>query len=443
MDNKWHPATRYIVGIGLFIFGLVVLYISRYILQLVVLAALIALLVRPLMLYLKQRLRFPTPIAVLVSYFLVALIILLAPLILLPPSINAVNFLLDLDYQALVNDITSLMKTTLVNLKESDFQLLGTSIILDSVIDPILLTLTDAGSVVTPELPTFSVIVDSIGQAFALSFGVAVRVVGTAFSGIVAFVFLIITSVYFSIDGEKFVRRFIEVTPSVYRQDLRVLLNRMKVIWGAFFRGQVTLMIIIGVVVWIGLTFLGVQGAAALGIISGLFEIIPNIGPFLAAIPAVIVALLQGSQTLAVNNFVFALIVIGFFVIIQFIENYSIVPRVMGDSVKLHPLVIILGVLVGATTWGILGALLAAPIIATGREIVMYLYLKVLGENPFPTVEIAPHKRSNISLRDSFTALKKQIRRLFIKDEKTRLPLDAQQMPDILSEEDGNKEEEI
>ena len=68
-------------------------------------------------------------------------------------------------------------------------------------------------------------------------------------------------------------------------------------------------MIIIGIVVWLGLTILGVPGAYALGIIAGILEIIPNLGPLLAAIPAVIVALLQGSERFAINNVVFALMV--------------------------------------------------------------------------------------------------------------------------------------
>jgi hypothetical protein len=87
---------------------------------------------------------------------------------------------------------------------------------------------------------------------------------------------------------------------------------------------------------------------------------------------------------LSVNNFVFALIIIGFYFGVQAFENYIVVPKVLGGAVKVHPLVVITGVLVGASVAGILGALLAVPVIASSREIVQYLYLKIQDEEPFP-----------------------------------------------------------
>jgi predicted PurR-regulated permease PerM len=129
---------------------------------------------------------------------------------------------------------------------------------------------------------------------------------------------------------------------------------------------------------------LGVRGAFALGVFAGVMELIPNLGPFLAAVPAVIVALLQGSTTLPVSSWVFALIVIGFYLLVQQFENTFVVPRILGEAVDLHALVVMLGVLIGANVAGIVGALLAAPVIASGREITRYLYLKTLGLPPFP-----------------------------------------------------------
>jgi hypothetical protein len=106
----------------------------------------------------------------------------------------------------------------------------------------------------------------------------------------------------------------------------------------------------------------------------------------------VIVALLQGSTVLEVNNVVFALIIIAFYMLLQALENNIVVPRVLGGAVDLHPLVVLTGVFVGATVWGILGVLLAAPVIASAREITRYLYLKMLGEVPYPPEGEAPEK---------------------------------------------------
>ena len=107
-------------------------------------------------------------------------------------------------------------------------------------------------------------------------------------------------------------------------------------------------------------------------------ELIPNVGPTLAAIPAVMLALLFGSTHLAVSNLVFALIVVAFYVLVQLVENQFLVPNIMGDAVDLPPLVVLIGTLAGAGAFGIMGALLATPVIATGNLIFRYVYRKIL-----------------------------------------------------------------
>jgi predicted PurR-regulated permease PerM len=172
--------------------------------------------------------------------------------------------------------------------------------------------------------------------------------------------------------------------PQLHRPEIAQLLSRLRRIWRAYFRGQLTLMLIIGLIIWMGGTALGLPGAFALAIIAGVMEIIPGLGPFLAAVPAVMVALIQGSTHLDVSHFIFALIVAGFYWGVQQIENNILVPRVLGEAVELHPLVVMVGVVVGASVGGILGALLAAPVIASTKAIVSYLYAKILDQDPFP-----------------------------------------------------------
>jgi predicted PurR-regulated permease PerM len=84
-----------------------------------------------------------------------------------------------------------------------------------------------------------------------------------------------------------------------------------------FFRGQLMLMLIIGFITWVGLTILGIPGALSLAIVAGLLEIIPNLGPIVATIPAVIVALLQGSTYLPLDPWVVAIIVLVFYLFVQ------------------------------------------------------------------------------------------------------------------------------
>lgn len=415
MANEWKSATKYIVGVGLAIFGLYILYLSRSVISLLVIAALIAFLVRPLINLLHERLKVPRRIAVLLTYLITAIILLLAPLIIIPPIVDAVNYLLSLDYQLLIDNFLSWSESNLILLRDTGFQILSFKFELQNTIDPILAVLQNTSPSFTIKPPSIEVIFNSLGSAFALSYGLAVGVVGSVFSGIVAFLFMILAAIYLSLDAQRFYDNFLAFIPDSQREEINRIVTRLRLIWDAFFRGQITLMILIGFVVWLGLTILGLPGAFALGVIAGVLEIIPNLGPFLAAIPAVIVALLQGSSVLNVNNFVFALIIIGFYVLVQMLENYLVVPKVLGEAVELHPLAVISGVLIGAAVWGILGALLATPLIASGREIVHYLYRKTLGEDPFPTIEKPPEEAS-FSLRDSMQDLVRKSQQVLKRD---------------------------
>ena len=142
----------------------------------------------------------------------------------------------------------------------------------------------------------------------------------------------------------------------------------------------------------------GCRGHLHWGSSAGILELLPNLGPILAIIPAIIIALTQGSTHFALSNGVFTLIVIGFYVAVQQIEDVVVVPRLMSRAVKLHPLVVILGFFVGALSFGILGAILATPVIASVKEIVRYLYLKIRG---LPVEVELPAQRSTLS---DFTA---------------------------------------
>lgn len=145
-------------------------------------------------------------------------------------------------------------------------------------------------------------------------------------------------------------------------------------------------MVVVGVIVWIGNLILGTPQALFLGVLAGLLEVIPSLGPILATIPAVILALMFGSGHIPVENWAFALIVIAFYVLVQAIENQLLVPYILGDAVDLPPLIVIIGVVIGGSAFGLLGVFLATPVISTGREIFMYLYDKILEPPPEPEI---------------------------------------------------------
>ena len=397
MNTEWSTSTKQIVGVGLAIFGIFIIYLSRSILTVIVLAALLAFLLMPIVEFFNIRLRMPRGLAVLTTYLLAVVVLLLSPLIFLPPIINGFNFLARIDYQILIDNSLLWLETTLVQLKDLGLGLGRFTLQVDTIVDPMLNFLHASEEQTITAFPSLQTVVDSLRSAATVTVDLATNIAGTVFSGFITIVVLILSSIYISVDAHKFHQVFLDAAPPAYREELAILLRRTARTWRAYFRGQLILMLIIGILTWLGTMALGLRGAFALGVIAGVLELIPNLGPILAAIPAIIVALIQGSTVLPVSNWVFALIIIGFYILMQQFENSFVVPRVLGGAVDLHPLVVLVGVLVGANVAGIIGALLAAPIIATGREIVRYLYRKILGEAPFPP-EPEPPQVSSPSL---------------------------------------------
>lgn len=401
MNTEWSKTTKHIVGVGLALFGLYVLYLSRPVLPVLIIAALLSFLLMPVVGFFHHRLRIPRGLAILFSLLLMLLLILLSPLVFIPPIIDGFNFLAKVDYQILIESVLDWMKTTLLSMKSTGPQFLGLQFDLDSIIDPALELLRDTEADISPTLPSFGSLIDSLRSAVIFTYGVATNVAGTVFAGVLALIITLLSIIYFSLDAHKFANWFLNVVPEPHRPEIAKLAARLVKTWRAYFRGQLNLMIIIGVITWIGNTAIGLPGSFPLAVIAGVMELIPNLGPFLAAVPAVIVALLQGSTYLGISNFTFALIVIGLYILIQQIENTFVVPRVLGDAVDLHPLVVLVGVVVGANVAGILGALLAAPVIASVREIVSYLYAKMLGEDPYPPQPEEPDRVKSSWLENS------------------------------------------
>lgn len=142
--------------------------------------------------------------------------------------------------------------------------------------------------------------------------------------------------------------------------------------------GQMVLCLIIGTVTTAAMAVVLPQYCIALGLVAGITEAIPVIGPILGAIPAVIIAFaLPGKGGLGL-----ALLVIGIYVVIQQLENVVLVPRVMGHSLGLHPLSLVLGMMVFGNVFGFWGVVLCAPLVATVKILVMHLVGTPEGEEP-------------------------------------------------------------
>ena len=202
--------------------------------------------------------------------------------------------------------------------------------------------------------------------------------------------FILVISYYFLNDLSNIAPSLENIVPAGYVYDVRRLVSELGPIWNAFLRGQVTLAIVMAIVVGVAMLVLGVRYWLVLGLIAGLLEFIPIIGPVIAGAVAVLVALFQVSNWLGMSPIVYALVVLGVSVLIQQIENNFLVPRILGGSLKLHPIIILIGALVAANLAGIVGLLLSAPILATLRLIGRYISRKMFDLDPWPDPPARP-----------------------------------------------------
>ncbi len=179
------------------------------------------------------------------------------------------------------------------------------------------------------------------------------NVFGSAFGGVLNMALILIISFYLSIK-EKGIENFLRIiTPDKQESYVIDLWQRTERKIGLWIQGQMLLGIIVGMLVYLGLTILGVKYSLVLALLAAFFELIP-FGLLLATIPAVIFALIDGGTTLA-------FMVFGLYLIIQQFENYLIAPLIVKKVTGVPPLVVILSVLIGAQLAGLWGIILAIP----------------------------------------------------------------------------------
>ncbi|MGQ9598016.1 MAG: AI-2E family transporter [Anaerolineae bacterium] len=358
VSTEWSQTTKRLVLAGLIISLLLALYLFRVLLPPLVIAVMLAYVLKPLVDQLERRAKIPRLAAVILVFAVLLVLISLIPILAVPYLVDRV-MRLNLDLQQLSEDVDTFLSRPVIFLNFAfDLQ--------DLVGDV-------RGAIQSLSRPFAT-------QTVSLLFGVASSLLWT--------LSILIISFYLVKDAEHF-RRFLDhVAPPGYTEELRCLREEINLVWKSFFRGQVVLGLIVGVIVWVTMAIVGLPQAGLMGLLAGLLEVVPTFGPVLATIPALIVALVRGSTYLPLSNFWFAVLVLGLYILIQQVENAYLVPRIMGQRLQLHPVVVFIGMLAGGTVWGALGVLLAAPIIATVRVVLSYIYAKLLNLPPFlPQVE--------------------------------------------------------
>lgn len=190
--------------------------------------------------------------------------------------------------------------------------------------------------------------------------------ISSVFGGIFSFIGVLVITFYLILE-EQAMRRFLQnIVPPKYLPNVSPMLDKIQSKMGNWLRGQLVLSLAIFLVTFIGLSLLGVKNALVLALFAGLMEFVPYIGSTIGAIPAVFFGFTQAVWL--------GIAVVILYIVVQQLENNILVPKVMQKTTGLNPLVVIIGMLIGAKVAGIVGVLLAVPAILIFQTLFKEIY---------------------------------------------------------------------
>jgi len=199
-------------------------------------------------------------------------------------------------------------------------------------------------------------------------------------SFVIGMVIVPIWTFYVLHDNRYIARSFYEALPESIREDAHCILTIIDELLSSYLRGRLLICLVVGVAATIVMVIFGIDKAVLLGAVAGVTEIIPVFGPYLGAFAPVLIALIDRP----IRALWIALAFFG----IQQVENLFLMPRISGHSVRFHPAVVMIIVVVGAELAGIWGLILGVPLAAIFRDVARYLYLRTLEQGATPEMAI-------------------------------------------------------
>jgi predicted PurR-regulated permease PerM len=188
-------------------------------------------------------------------------------------------------------------------------------------------------------------------------------------SGIIIFLLGPIMAFYLLVDLPRLHRGMMALIPPGRREEIQGLMDQIGQAVGGFFRGQLLVALFVGVASSIGLWIIGLPFWLLVGMVAGVFNLVPLVGPFIGGGLAVVIALVSGQPLKAIWA---ALVLLA----VQQIDNHLISPNVMGRTVQLHPVVVMLALLVGASFAGLFGMLVIVPLVAVAKIVFLFIWSK-------------------------------------------------------------------
>lgn len=354
-SGRWSNLTKIIVSATLALLAIVLLITLRAMIMPTIVAFLLAFILSYPASWIQRRTGWPRGITVGIIYIMLLAVAILAPALLYPWG----NGLVDSLQETLEDIIVNLQTTTAGPIFVIGNYQLSVDTLLNNVGDLLQ-----------------NVLFMGTTNPVSIFRGVT--------TGVLSILYVLVLSFWILKDMQKLQRAAIDQVPSEYQAEIRMLGHELGEVWHAFLRGQVILAIVIGLMSWAAFWILGMPNPGGLAVLAGFMEFLPTVGPGINVAVATTIAFFRGSTwSIFGNNLTFALIVLLITNIITWIESAYLIPRLVGSRVRLHPAVTFVGVISGAIVFGLMGVLLATPVIASARILLVYAFNKLTDRDPF------------------------------------------------------------
>lgn len=364
-DNKqspiWTTTTKLIIGLTLVaLFASVFIY-YRSIVSLIILAFVITYLFQPIVSWLSEKTR--------MSWRLSSTLVFLLLIILLIGLLTGAGLAIAQQLTGLVrvvqefaNDLPELANnlTDFLSRYGAVSDLIDLNDLANRLLEALQPLLGQAGS-----------LVGSIATGAAVSIGR---------------IFFIVLVAYFILSESRRVGD-VHIQIPDYDYDIQRMGRQMKGIWASFFRGQIIIFVMVFFVYLVVLSTLGVRYSIALAVLTGLAIFIPYVGLWTTSIVMVLVTFFQAANYFGLPPWQYSILVLGIVLIINFIFDNYISPRFLGRTLDIHPAAVLVAALFMANLFGLIGIFLAAPIVATIKAVGLYVFRKLLDQDPWTEQE--------------------------------------------------------
>lgn len=222
-------------------------------------------------------------------------------------------------------------------------------------------------SLLPPEAKNFvSRIIQDVGEYTLKIAQFSLSAIFSFASTVIELIVVPFITFYMMKKGSAFIHGFIGIFPDRFHGHLSKLFEEIHFVLNAYIRGQLLLSFIMAFVVFLGMWSMNIPYPLVIGLLAGVVEMIPLVGPIIGAIPPVLLGLMQGSAVMVK--------VIVFYVVVQQLDGHFFMPKLMGSIIDVHPVAIIAGVLIGGQLYGILGMMISVPLVAVLQILLRHLW---------------------------------------------------------------------